>query len=350
MPAPVSPFQPYASVHVKTNGPGDARPSSFQVVQDEKAIGALKGRTVLITGCSSGIGVETARALYETGATLFLTARDMPKLEKVIEEIVSTAKYNKDGPRPQPIEIDLSSLDSVRKGAADFKSKSKQLNILINNAGVMACPFGKTQDGFETQIGTNHFAHFLLFAEVKDLLLQSAKESGIPSRGINVSSAGHRAGGILFDNMNFENGGYEKFRSYGQSKTANIYMANSIHRHFADQGLHGLSLHPGAIMTELARHMTAEDEKLFGPEGMKGLLPIMKNPSQGAATTVWAAVSKRFDDADNGGRYLAEVGESGPVTEGGMVPGGTGYCPHAYDEEAEEKLWKVTQEILKVQV
>lgn len=153
--APSTPYQPYASVHEKTNGPDDGRPTALQVIKDADATGALKGKTILITGCSSGIGVETARALYdclssifkayadhlsfryETGAKLFLTARDIPKLEKVIDGIVSSST-SKDTPRPESVEIHLDSLDSVRKGAEDFKQRSNgQLNILINNAGVM---------------------------------------------------------------------------------------------------------------------------------------------------------------------------------------------------------------------
>jgi short-subunit dehydrogenase len=132
---PAKPYQPYAAVHETTNGPGDARPDWMQVLKDCDAIGKLKGKTVLITGCSAGLGIETAKAMYETGATCFFTARDMKKLDGIIEDIVKNAVHNKDGPKPQPIEMHLDSLDSVRKGAEDFKQKSGgKLNILINNA------------------------------------------------------------------------------------------------------------------------------------------------------------------------------------------------------------------------
>lgn len=130
MPAPTEPYQPYADVHVKPNGPGDARPTALQIVKDCNALGKLKGKTVLITGCSSGIGVETARALYAAGATLFLTARDMTKLEKVVGEIVEGAEAS-DVPRPQGVEMRLDSLASMRKGAAEFEKGSRgKLNIL----------------------------------------------------------------------------------------------------------------------------------------------------------------------------------------------------------------------------
>ncbi|TKA73649.1 hypothetical protein B0A55_06507 [Friedmanniomyces simplex] len=342
MPAPTTPYQPYADVHKQTNGPGDARPTALQVVEDCGMLGKLTDKTILITGCSAGIGIDTARALYETGAKLLLTARDVPKLEKVIDDIVSHAQHNKTGPKPEAIEIHLDSLASVRKGAEIIKAKSGgKLNILIANAGIMAVPLGKTIDGFESHMGTNHFAHFLLFQLLKPSLLQSAQDSGTASRVITVSSAGHRSSTIRFDDMFWDEdpGAYHKFLGYGQSKTANVYMANSIHRHYADKGVIGLSLHPGAIMTtDLGRHMTKEDFALFGD--MSKFAKISKSAEQGAATTVWAAVSPHFE-GQNGGRYLDDVGESGPMAAGALV-GGAGYAPHAYDEEAEERLWGVS--------
>ena len=345
---PEQPYQPYAKNHEVLNGPNDGRPSSLQILKDNDAIGKLKGRIVLITGCSSGIGVETARYIHEAGATVFMTARDMPKLEKVIEDIVRNAEYNKDGPRPQGIEMHLDDLASVRKGAADFLQKSGgKVNMLITNAGVMASPFDTTKDGIEQQIGVNHFAHFLLFQLLKPAHLEAAKESGTNSLVITLTSAGHRFCGPKFSNKAeldaWNRGeGYQKWQAYGQSKTANIYMASSIERHYGSQGLHALSVHPGGIQTELGRHLSEEDYKLFGdPEAFK---KIYKSPNQGAATTVWAAVSPHFD-GKNGGRYLADVGECGPAPEG-AGPAAAGYAPHIYDEEQEEQLWKLSYEAL----
>ncbi|KAK1055889.1 hypothetical protein LTR74_015322 [Friedmanniomyces endolithicus] len=331
MPTPTTPFLPYAAVHKQTNGPGDARPTSLQIIEDSHLVGKLSSKTILITGCSAGIGVDTARALYETGAQLLLTARDIPKLTKIIDDIVANATHNKSGPRPEAIEIHLDSLASVRQGAETVKSKSGgKLNILIANAGVMAAPLGKTADGFESQIGTNHFAHFLLFQLLKPSLLQTAKESGTLSRVITVSSSGHHK----------DPSSYNKWLGYGQSKTANVWMANAIHRRYADKGLIGLSLHPGAILTtDLKRHMVPED---YAPFGDMALFEKMsKSASQGAATTVWAAVSPHFDDIANGGRYLDDVGESGPVPEGAGVGDG-GYAGWAYEAEGEERLWGVS--------
>ena len=338
--APAQPYQPYAEVHKTTEGPGDARPTALQIIKDNDVAGKLKGKTILITGCSAGIGVETARALYETGAQLYLTARDMPKLDKVIEEIVSSSTIQ-DAPRPKPLEIHLDSLDSVRKGAEEFKKQSNQLNILINNAGVMACPFSKTKDDFELQIGTNHFAHFLLFQELKPLLLSSTT-SDFHSRVINLSSAGHRMGGIRFDDINFsEPESYDKWRSYGQSKTANIYMASSIERHYGSQGLHAWSVHPGGISTELGRHLDTADYQRMGLDKIQN---IMKSPPQGAATTVWAAVSPHFE-GKNGGRYLGDCSECGPMPKQAQI-GVAGYADHVYNKENEERLWDLSYEML----
>ena len=346
---PEKPYQPYAAVHETTNGPGDARPDWMQVLKDCDAIGKLKGKTVLITGCSAGLGVETAKAMYETGATCFFTARDMKKLDGIIEDIVKNAQYNKEGPKPQPIEMHLDSLDSVRKGAEDFKQKSGgKLNILINNAGVMAAPYGTTKDGLETQIGVNHFAHFLLFQLLKPLLLETAKKEGTTSRLINLSSAGHRMGTVQFSNkaeLDKWNSGenYNKWTAYGQAKTANILMANMIDRKYGSQNLHGLSVHPGGILTDLARHLTEEDFKMFDNADMQ---KAFKNPAQGASTTVWAAVSPHFEGG-NGGRYLMDVGECGPMQDYKSI-GAAGYAKHAHDEKAEEALWKVSCEVVVV--
>ncbi|KAK4504024.1 hypothetical protein PRZ48_004939 [Zasmidium cellare] len=342
---PENPYRPYDDVHKDTKGPGDARPTALQIVKDCNAIGKLKGKTILITGCTAGLGIETAKALYETGAQLYVTGRDIPKLNKIIDDIVSNGT-SKDTPRPEPLELHLDSLDAVRKAAEDFKKRSSQLNILICNAGVMACPYSKTKDGFELQLGTNHFAHFLLFQLLKPTLLSSAAASNTTSRVITVSSAGHRYGGIRFDDLNFTPETYQKWTAYGQSKTANIYMASSIDRHYGAQNLHALSLHPGGIKTELSRHMEQSELDAMGINDR--LAHIFKSPAQGAATQVWAAVSEHFE-GKNGGRYLAECAECGPMQEGAEV-GADGYGPHVYQPELEERLWKLSYEAVGLPV
>lgn len=191
------------------------------------------------------------------------------------------------------------------------------------------------------------FAQFLLFQLLKPLLLEAAKESGTSSRVVVLSSAGHRMSSIRFDDMFWDKdpSSYNKFQAYGQSKTANIYFANSITRHYGKQNLLAWSVHPGAIMTELPRHMNEEDFAGFGD--LSKIEHMWKSPEQGAATTVWAAVSPHFEEGQNGGRYLAEVAEA-DLAEAGVQFAGDGYSAYAYDEEAEEKLWKLSCEAVGV--
>lgn len=195
MAPPTSPFQPYAALHLNPQGPGEERPTAIQVVRDCNI--SLRDKVCLITGCSSGIGVETARALHEAGATLFLTARDMPKLERVIDGIVSSSSFSFTGaappPRPQAIELHLDSLDGVRAGAEALLAKSNELNILIANAGVMGVPLSHTPNGFERHMGTNYFGHFLLFALLDPScyhlqLLQEPSAASSASRLLGIAS------------------------------------------------------------------------------------------------------------------------------------------------------------------
>lgn len=201
----------------------------------------------------------------------------------------------------------------------------------------MNVPKGKTVSGFETQMGSNHFGHFLLFQLLKPVLLASSTPANT-SRIVTLSSYGHTISPIRFDDMNFEKSEYNGWVAYGQSKTANIYMANSIDRLYGSQGLHAVSVHPGVIIdTELLRHSTKDAFDDFG--GADIFDKIEKSPEQGAATTVWAALTPHFND--KGGVYCADCGES--VKAGDNAPvGGPEYVSHAYDEEAEDRLWELS--------
>lgn len=316
----------YAEAHKSPQGPGDARPTALEIVKDEGLEGKLADKVFLITGCSSGIGIDTARALSVTGAKLFLGVRNIAKGESALADILEPG-------RVELLKIDLNSFESVREAAQIFLQKSKTLNVLINNAGVMATPKGKTADGFETQFGTNHLAHFLLFQLLKTTLLASST-SNFNSRVVTLSSSGHRTSGILTDDYSFEHTEYSPWVAYGQSKTANIYMANEIERRYGSQGLHGLSLHPGGIITGLQAHVSAAVKELWFADGM--IKVHLKSIAQGAATTVYAAISKDWEG--KGGRYLENCAESDPVQEP-RTQISPGYVPHAYDEEKEGKLW-----------
>jgi NAD(P)-dependent dehydrogenase (short-subunit alcohol dehydrogenase family) len=320
----------YAEAHLNPNGPGDARPTALQIIKDEAAEGKLSGKVVVITGTSSGLGIETARALSLTGAKLLLTARDLNKAKTALDEILEPG-------RVELVEMDNCSLSSVRAAAKDILQKSNgQVNILVNNAGIMALPkLEYTKDGFEMQFGVNHLAHFLLFELLKPALLASASPI-FSSRVVNLSSSAHHVASINESgNYNFEKVEYNKWVSYSQSKTANIYMANEIERRYGSRGLHATSVHPGGIITGLMQHMDLavlqemqKDENLF---------KTLKSPEQGAATTVWAAIGQEWEK--KGGEYLAECGKTARGNDNHEIAG-AGFASHAYDPENEARLWK----------
>ncbi|KAF4785052.1 oxidoreductase [Colletotrichum scovillei] len=317
----------YASFHLSPQGPGDARPTALQIIKDEGLEDKLSDKVVLITGCSSGLGVETASALLVTGATLYLAVRNPDKAKAALGDM-----SQKD--RVHLLTLDLNDLTSVRACAADFATKSKILNILINNAGVMATPEGKTSDGFETQFGTNYVAHFLFFQLLKPILVASSTPE-FPSRLVNVSSSLHRACEVQFDNFNWT-GNYDPWKAYGQSKTALVWMANEVERRYGSQNLHAFSLHPGGILSGLQQHVPDELKEAWGRN--EALAKHWKSAEQGAATTVWAAVSKDLEG--RGGKYLEDcqiIGAWDPAT--GDV--GSGYAMWAYDQEKAERLWSL---------
>ncbi|WYZ34666.1 hypothetical protein EsH8_I_000942 [Colletotrichum jinshuiense] len=325
----MSRLSPYLQQHRNPSGPGDSRPTAIQVVEDQGLVGKWADKVVLVTGCSpGGIGPETARALHVAGADVYITVRDIPKGEEVAKDILSDGKPGK----VEVIKLDLGSLDSVRQGAKEFLSKSEKLNVLINNAGVMACPRGKTTDGFETQFGTNHLGHFLLFQLLKPTLLASSTPE-FNSRVISVSSSSHRTGKIHFDDLNFNHTiEYDPWVAYGQAKLANVHFANELDRRYGSKGLHAVSLHPGGIESPLLRYTPELSEVVKDPEIGKW----MKSPAQGAATSVWGAVAKEWEG--KGGRYLDDVSEAEEASPDGVVfrPG---YAPAAYDPLTEKRLW-----------
>lgn len=319
----------YAEAHLNPTGPGDARPTALQILKDEGVEGKLGGKVIVITGTSSGIGIETARVLSLTGARLLLTARDLNKAKTALDGILEPG-------RVELVEMDNTSLSSVRDAAKDILQKSNnQVNILINNAGIMALPkLEHTKDGFEKQFGVNHLAHFLLFELLKPALLASASAQ-FSSRVVNLSSSAHHVASINeSDNYNFEKSEYNDWVSYGQSKTANIYMTNEIERRYGSQGLHATSVHPGMIATALMQYMDPavievlkSDEKAY---------KMMKSPEQGAATTVWAAIGQEWEK--KGGEYLAECGRT--TRDDNREITGVGFSGYAYDPEREARLWK----------
>ncbi|KAG5658692.1 hypothetical protein KAF25_010873 [Fusarium avenaceum] len=215
--------------------------------------GKLHNKVIVITGTSSGIGIEIVRALSVTGAKLFLTARNLTKAKEALAGIF-------DPNRMELVKIDQGSLDSIRFAANHILAKTEKINILVNNAGIIADQTLKfTKDGHELQFGTNHLSHFLFFKLLKPALL-AGTSSDFHSRVIIISSTAHLRNGInASDNYNFQKGGYTGWGAYTQSKTANIYMANELQRRYGSQGLHGISLHPGGITTPITKHIPKDE-------------------------------------------------------------------------------------------
>lgn len=318
----------YASAYKDTKGVGDARPTALQIVQDEGLTGKLTDKVFVVTGVSSGLGIETMRALYATGGHVFGTVRNMAKGQAAVDDVKSKTK----GGQITLIEMKNDSLASVRKAAQAILDKTKTINILITNAGIMAVPYAKTEDGFESQFGVCHLAHFLLFQLLKPTLLASASPS-FPSRVISVSSFGHRYGRPRLNDWNFqEPNSYEPMPAYGNAKTANIWMSNEIERRYGSHDLHSTSLHPGGIWTGL---QTDEMKAAYADNAQ--VAAYMMNAEQGAATTIYAALSDEWKD--KGGKYLSKCAvQEHVVGEGAM--GDDGFEDWAYDQRGEAKLWK----------
>lgn len=294
----------------------------------------LTGRSAIVTGGASGLGLETARVLAARGAAVHLGVRDLAAGAAAAREINDAI----DAERVTFSRIDLSDLSSVR----DFAKRwgDAPLSLLINNAGVMACPLQQTKDGFEYQFGTNHLGHFLLAT-----LLVPALKKGAPSRLVSLSSSGHRASAVDFEDIHFERRAYEPFVAYGQSKTANALFAVEFDRRHKADDIRAFSVMPGVIFTNLGRHMSEDTREQMGftPEAAEAAPDFFKSIPQGAATTVWAAIAPELDGA--GGLYLENCGEARP--SGPETPRGTGVMAHARDPEAARRLWLVSEAMVE---
>ncbi|PYI01440.1 NAD(P)-binding protein [Aspergillus sclerotiicarbonarius CBS 121057] len=320
----------YAAPHADPQGAGDARPTALQIVLDEDLEGNLVGKVMVITGATSGIGLEAARALSATGATLFLTARDVDKARTALTGILEPGRVSL-------VEMDNASLASIRAAATTILAASQDhVHLLVNNAGVMGIPdLRLTEDGHETHFATNYLGHFFLFQLLKPALLASATPE-FSSRVVMVASSAHRSCTLPdSDNYSFQRGGYHYGLAYATSKLATVYLANQIERRYGDQGLHATSLHPGAINTNASRHIGSEFvDQLMRDEN---IVKIMKSPEQGAATTVLAAVGK--DWGYTGGKYLEDCAEAIRGPDDNEVFG-VGYVRQTYDPREEERLWR----------
>ena len=297
----------------------------------------LAGKRVLVTGASAGLGVETCRALVEHGATVVGAARDLRKAEQAT---VGVRAATASGGSFALIELDLASLASVRACADGLVADGTPFDIVIANAGVMAPPFGRTTDGFETQFGTNHLGHFVLVNRIATLIRAGG-------RLVNVSSAGHRFADVALDDPNFEHGAYDPWIAYGRSKTANILFAVEFDRRHKARAVRAAAIHPGGIRTELGRHMTeasaeAMINSINAAHAAAGLPPFAyKTIPQGAATSVWAAA---LADADTVGGQYCEDCHVAEIQNGEGIRGGV--RPYALDGERAKSLWAKSEELV----
>lgn len=294
----------------------------------------LSGKVAIITGAATGIGVETARALALAGAEVIIAARK-PELG---EEIANQINEEVGMKRVSFGMLDLSSLEAVRHFA--HRWGDRRLNLLINNAGVMACPLARTVDGLEMQIGTNHFGHFLLSVLLAPNLVDGAAHSGHRSRLVSLSSIGHRRSAVNFEDPNYLTRPYDKWEAYGQAKTANSLFALGFDKRFGDKGVNANAVMPGGIMTPLQRHLPIEEQRALGwldenDQPREGF----KTTEQGAATSVWAAVGDELEGI--GGLYLEDCNQA--VAWSKEAPW-VGVLPHALDPDAAERLWTLSVE------
>ena len=287
----------------------------------------LSGRRIVVTGASSGLGLETARSLAAVGASIIITARGQAKAEAALTQLRAEVP----GAAFDAVVLELTDLKQVRAAAAELLSKWDRIDVLINNAGIMACPLERTAEGCELQFGANHIGHFLWTC----LLVPALKKSSAP-RVVNLSSAGHKYSPVHFDDPHFQHRDYDKWQAYGQAKTANMLFSVGLSR----RGIPANAVHPGAIVTNLGRHMTKVDMEQFGSRAHESGYEFKSVP-QGAATSVWAATAPELEG--RGGLYLEDCQVGQPATEDKPA---AGYFPYALDEAAAEQLWALSEQIV----
>lgn len=298
----------------------------------------MRDLSVFITGANSGLGQETARAMAARGAHVIMAGRDQGKLD----EAVAAIRAEVPGAQLDTITVDLTSLENIRAATSRARQRFDKIDILINNAGVMATPFLHTADGFELQFGTNHLGHFALTGELFPLIEAGEGTTG-GGRIVNLSSRGHHMGPVHFDDPNFTHRPYDPWSSYGQSKTANVLFSVGLEQRYAVLGIHAYAVHPGGIETNLGRHMTQEMREAL----MKRITAsdtgfAWKTIPQGAATSCWAATAPELEG--KGGVYcedchVAEVDDTGSTG---------GVRSYALNPSFAEQLWKLSEDLTGV--
>ena len=291
----------------------------------------LTGKVAVVTGGYSGIGLETTRALAAAGAKVYVPVRNFDKAA----ETLATIKRGE----VIPLSMDLGDFASIRRFVAEMLEDETQIDLLINNAGIMACPESRVEGGWESQFGVNHLGHFLLTKGLLPALLAADAP-----RVVCLSSIAHRRGGVNFDDINFEKTVYEKWTAYAQAKTANALFALGLDMKYAEQGLRAFSVHPGGIMTPLQRHLDNEEMIALGWLDESGNLSelaasLFKSTTQGCTTTLWAATSEQLDG--KGGLYCEDCDVADLADEN--TPRYFGVAQWAVDPALAKELWELSE-------
>ncbi|KAK5881079.1 hypothetical protein CesoFtcFv8_021928 [Champsocephalus esox] len=282
----------------------------------------LTGKTVVITGANTGIGKETARDLAKRGGRIIMGCRDMEKCETAAKEI----RGNTLNPHVYACQLDLASMKSIREFAEKIKQKEQRVDVLINNAGVMRCPEGKTEDGFDMQFGVNHLGHFLL----TNLLLDKLKESA-PSRVINLASLAHIVGKMDFEDLHWEKKKFDTKQAYCQSKLANVLFTRELAKRLQGTGVTVNAVHPGVVATELGRHTNLHQSRFSTTVLSPFFTLLVKSPELGAQPSIYLAVSEEVEGVT--GAYYDVMTEKEP-------------WPQALDEDVALRLWEVSSRLV----
>jgi NAD(P)-dependent dehydrogenase (short-subunit alcohol dehydrogenase family) len=285
----------------------------------------LEDVNVVVTGASAGLGLETARAVAARGATVVGVVRDIDKARRALDQVGATDV--------DVYQADLASLASIRAFTDAFLADGHdRIDVLIANAGIMACPQATTVDGFELQFGTNHLGHFLLVNRLLPLLL-----TGTPARVVMLSSAGHNWSDVSLDDAGFDHTPYDAWVAYGRSKTANVLFAVELDRRLRDRGVRATAVHPGGIITDLGRHLT--DETFSAMLDARGDTEVeLKSVPEGAATSVWAGFVARAEEI--GGRYCEDCAVAPVLDDPKVSPGVMRY---ALDPHTAAALWTLSE-------
>jgi NAD(P)-dependent dehydrogenase (short-subunit alcohol dehydrogenase family) len=305
----------------------DATSTTDQVIEGV----SLEGKLAVVTGASSGLGKETCRVLAGAGAKVVMVARNEDALEAAAQDI----QAQQPAAQLTTQVMDLADLNSIRNAAVAILRQHPEIQLLINNAGVMACPLQRTAQDFEMQFGTNHVGHFLFTG-----LLAPALIEGAPGRVINLSSAGHKFARFNFSDPDYNKRDYDKWQAYGESKTANILFTVGLDLRLRERGVRAFAVHPGMIMTNLGRHLQEEDIAALNARSSSKEARTFKTIEQGAATTVWAATSS--DLARRGGKYLEDCQIAHAAANGGS----NGVEPYAVDPVEAERLWVLSEDLV----